>query len=105
MPEPFLSIVIPAYNETERIAGSLEAIQNYLRGKNFPVETILVDDGSTDNTVEVASGHAEVRVVCVPSRLFPGTTGIHMLFMRIPDEKAHWATNPSQAEICRISSR
>jgi glycosyltransferase involved in cell wall biosynthesis len=63
MPEPFLSIVIPAYNEAGRIAASLEAIQNYVRRKNFPVETILVDDGSTDNTVEVASGHAEVRVV------------------------------------------
>jgi glycosyltransferase involved in cell wall biosynthesis len=63
MPEPFLSIVIPAYNEAERIAGSLEAIQNYVRGKNFTVETILVDDGSTDNTVEVASRHAEIRVL------------------------------------------
>ena len=55
MPEPFLSIVIPAYNEAGRIASSLEAIQNYVRGKDFPVETIVVDDGSTDNTVEVAS--------------------------------------------------
>src|SRR5208283_2391992 len=63
MPEPFLSIVIPAYNEAERIAGSLAAMQNYLRGKNFTIETIVVDDGSTDNTVEVASGHAEVRVL------------------------------------------
>ena len=63
MPEPFLSIVIPAYNEAGRILGSLEAIQDYVRGKNFPVETIVVDDGSTDNTVEVASGRAGIRVL------------------------------------------
>jgi glycosyltransferase involved in cell wall biosynthesis len=63
MPEPFLSIVIPAYNEADRIARSLEAIQNYVRGKDFPVETIVVDDGSADNTGEVASGQAGIRVL------------------------------------------
>ena len=63
MPEPFLSIVIPAYNEAGRIVSSLEAIQDYVRGKDFPVETIVVDDGSTDNTVEIASGQAEIRVL------------------------------------------
>ena len=63
MPEPFLSIVIPAYNEASRIVSSLEAIQNYVRGKDFSVETIVVDDGSTDNTVEVASAHAGIRVL------------------------------------------
>jgi glycosyltransferase involved in cell wall biosynthesis len=63
MSEPFLSIVIPAYNEAERIASSLEAIQNYARKKGFPVETIVVDDGSTDNTVEIASGQAGIRVL------------------------------------------
>jgi len=63
MPEPYLSIVIPAYNEAGRIASSLEAIQNYVRTKSFTVETIVVDDGSTDNTVEVASGQAGIRVL------------------------------------------
>ncbi len=63
MPEPFLSIVIPAYNEAGRIADSLEAIQKYVLRKEFPVETIVVDDGSTDDTVGIASAYPEVRVL------------------------------------------
>jgi glycosyltransferase involved in cell wall biosynthesis len=63
MPEPFLSIVIPAYNEARRIESSLGAIRGYVRSKNFSVEAIVVDDGSTDNTVEVISRQPEVRVL------------------------------------------
>ena len=63
MPEPFLSIVIPAYNEARRIESSLEAIQGYVRSKNFAVEAIVVDDGSTDSTVEVVSRRPEIRVL------------------------------------------
>jgi len=63
MPDPFLSIVIPAYNEAERIVISLEAIRNYVRSKPFPVEVIVVDDGSRDATVEIASRQPGVRIL------------------------------------------
>ena len=66
MSEPFLSIVIPAYNEARCIAGSLEAIQKYVRDKGFSAETIVVDDSSTDNTAEIASGHAGIRLLRNP---------------------------------------
>jgi glycosyltransferase involved in cell wall biosynthesis len=49
----YLSIVIPAYNEANRIQRSLSPAIEYLRGKNFDSEIIVVSDGSTDRTKEV----------------------------------------------------
>jgi glycosyltransferase involved in cell wall biosynthesis len=61
---PKLSIVIPAYNEAERIGPSLRSIVAYLKVRREPSEVIVVDDGSTDNTAAVAeeslSGSATV---------------------------------------------
>jgi dolichyl-phosphate beta-glucosyltransferase len=52
---PSISIVIPAYNEAARIAQSLEAIGSYAgRNSSNDFELIVVDDGSSDDTVEVA---------------------------------------------------
>lgn len=51
----YLSVVIPAYNEDNRIKGTLEAIYNYLSRQNYTWEVIVVSDGSKDRTVEVVS--------------------------------------------------
>jgi dolichyl-phosphate beta-glucosyltransferase len=48
-----LSIVIPAYNEALRIEATLQAISKYLENQKYSYEIIVVDDGSTDNTIEV----------------------------------------------------
>jgi glycosyltransferase involved in cell wall biosynthesis len=48
---PFVSIVIPAYNAAEWIA---ETIESVLQQTYHDLEVILVDDGSTDRTVEIA---------------------------------------------------
>jgi dolichyl-phosphate beta-glucosyltransferase len=53
MAQPFLSVVIPAYNEYLRIGKSLEKIRLYLNSKDFPSELLVVDDGSTDATPEL----------------------------------------------------
>ncbi len=49
--EPHLSIVIPAYNEAERIVPTIGAIAAHVAGMGFPWELIIADDGSRDETV------------------------------------------------------
>jgi dolichyl-phosphate beta-glucosyltransferase len=50
----FLSIVIPAYNEERRLPNSLPQIIEFARKQDYSVEVIVVDDGSTDRTADVA---------------------------------------------------
>lgn len=50
----YLSVLIPAYNEEENISSTLQDIHEYLINKSFMYEIIIVDDGSTDKTVELA---------------------------------------------------
>ena len=67
MRQPFLSLVIPAYNEALRIGASLEKIRRYLASKEFASEVIVVDDGSADGTPELlreaASSFPALRVL------------------------------------------
>ncbi|MEK7546919.1 MAG: dolichyl-phosphate beta-glucosyltransferase [Patescibacteria group bacterium] len=53
MTKPFLSIIIPAYNESERLPLTLVDIDKRLSAAKYSYEIIVVNDGSTDNTAEV----------------------------------------------------
>jgi len=48
-----ISVIVPAYNEQKRIKKTLEVINNYFRNKPVTRQIIVVDDGSSDNTVGV----------------------------------------------------
>lgn len=64
---PFFSIVIPAHNEQNRLPGTLEQIFHFLKQQSFPSEVIVVENGSTDRTHEVArefaSRHPSLQVI------------------------------------------
>ena len=51
---PFVSIIIPAYNEEKRIATTLRRMIEYSQIKPHPIEIIVSDDGSSDQTLTVA---------------------------------------------------
>jgi len=54
-----LSIVIPAYNEENRIPKTLEATIAYLKTRDYESEIIVVSDGSTDATIRRVEEYAE----------------------------------------------
>lgn len=56
---PYLSLVIPAYNEALRLAPSLMRILEYLATQPYTWEIVIVDDGSSDDTAAVARGLLE----------------------------------------------
>lgn len=51
--QPDISLIVPVYNEQERIAESLYQIKDYLENSALTYEVLVVDDGSNDLTTEV----------------------------------------------------
>ena len=60
-----LSLVVPAYNERENLAPLLDEIASALAGRTY--EVIIVDDGSTDGTLETLKSlrarHPQLRII------------------------------------------
>jgi len=53
MSTPFLSIIIPAHNEAERLPSSLEAVKRFISSLPFETEVIVVENNSSDATAEI----------------------------------------------------
>lgn len=53
-PQPRLSIVIPLYNETKRLPKSAPTLIQFFAGQPYTYEFVFVDDGSSDNTADLA---------------------------------------------------
>lgn len=88
-----LSVVVPAYNENDRIPATLTALREYLDGAGEEYEVIVVDDGSADQTVafveEVAASWPQMSVIALGHNLGKGAAvragmlaarGAHRLF-------------------------
>lgn len=71
--KPFLSVIVPAYNESTNIQhGALSKVSDYLEQQSYAYEVLVVDDGSEDDTADLAeafsAAHAHFRVVRNPHR-------------------------------------
>ena len=86
-----LSIVIPAFNEKDRIVPTIGAFAAHLSGHDLAWELIIADDGSTDHTKALVEllDHANIRVLDAPGNLGKGAAvrrgvraarGKHVLF-------------------------
>ena len=69
---PRLALVVPAFNEAQRLGGTLDAVAAYLAETGIDAHVIVVDDGSTDATADVAVRHAvsdrPVDVISLPGQ-------------------------------------
>jgi glycosyltransferase involved in cell wall biosynthesis len=59
--EPTYSIVIPAYNESERLSATLDKVLAYVRAREWDAEVIVVNDGSRDNTADIVRRYAAIN--------------------------------------------
>jgi dolichyl-phosphate beta-glucosyltransferase len=89
---PDLTIVVPAYNESARLPQTLGSIDHFIVDSHLTVELLVVDDGSTDDTSQIAQSHnssaARFAVMSLPHRGkasavragMLAATGRHVLF-------------------------
>jgi dolichyl-phosphate beta-glucosyltransferase len=54
----YLSVIVPSYKEGERIGRNLLEIEKYLSGKEYSYEVLVINDGSPDNTAEIARNYS-----------------------------------------------
>jgi dolichyl-phosphate beta-glucosyltransferase len=66
---PFLSLIIPAHNEANRLEEALQKVEGFIRQQNYSVEVILVENASSDATVEIARNWQlrlpQLRLLCL----------------------------------------
>ena len=58
MSTPYLSIIIPVYNEERRLPRTLEQVFAFTQAQTYLTEVIMVENGSDDRTLELAQAFA-----------------------------------------------
>ena len=65
MPQPYLSIIIPAHNEENRLPKTLEQVFDFLEKQTYTSEVLVVENGSSDRTLAVAQACSEQHAQCI----------------------------------------
>lgn len=60
-PKLDLSIIIPAFNEENRLPKTLDAVIAYVQSRPYQAEIMVVDDGSSDRTVEIVNSYRQTN--------------------------------------------
>ncbi len=72
MSKPFLSIIIPAYNEEHRLPKTLEQVFSFIGDQSYSTEVLIVENGSQDRTFDIAQSYTksfpQLRVLRESSR-------------------------------------
>ena len=72
MPQPFLAVVIPTFNEEFRISGTISRVIEYLSAQDYQWEIVVADDGSVDQTTRLVSTktvhYPNIRILHLPHR-------------------------------------
>jgi dolichyl-phosphate beta-glucosyltransferase len=98
---PALSVVVPVFNEEHRLAAGLAGLDT-LRALVGALEVVLVDDGSTDDTLAVARQAQDIRVLAEPHRGKGGALRAGVMAAtgdRILVADVDWSVGPSQVPI------
>lgn len=59
MSKPFLSLILPAHNEAGRLASCLSQVKNFVNAQTYEAEVLLVENASTDDTLNIAKSFLE----------------------------------------------
>ncbi len=61
MSKPFLSLVIPVYNEAQRLPQAIKKVDAFVHQNHFETEVLIVENGSSDGTLSIAQSLAQTR--------------------------------------------
>src|SRR5574341_1821848 len=102
----YLSVIVPVYNEANRLFKTLRRLQQYLASESFSYETLIVLDGPTDGTVEIIQQLSkEITHLRVIGRSFNRGKGYSvkegMLAARRSEEHTSELQSPTNL-VCRL---